>query len=275
MLWLLLVCSLLVPSVLAQDPPRLVALGGSVTEIVYALGHGDQLVGVDASSVYPADALVQPQLGYFRQTSAEGVLSLAPTQVLAIASSGPPTALKQIEATGTPVVMVTDETSVAGAKTKIRTIAEALGATDAGEALIAQLDTDLAALPTPSGTAPKVLFIYARGGGTLNVSGTETAAHSMIELAGGINAVTSYEGYRPLTAEAVVAAAPDVILVLDRGLATMGGIDGLLKQPGLALTPAGQARRIVSMDDTLFLSFGPRLGQAVRELHRRLYPTAP
>lgn len=108
----------------------------------------------------------------------------------------------------------------------------------------------------------------------MNVSGRGTSADAMIKLAGGQNAVTGYVDYRPLTAEAVIAAAPDVILLLDRGLDDVGGVKGWLKQPGLALTPAGRTRRIVSMDDMLFLSFGPRLGQAVLQLNKLLYPDA-
>jgi iron complex transport system substrate-binding protein len=117
-----------------------------------------------------------------------------------------------------------------------------------------------------------VLFIYARGGGTLMVGGTGTPAAAMIRLAAGENAVSAFDGFKPLTAEAVTTAAPDVILVPSRGLATLGGVDGLVAQPGIALTPAGKARRVVAMDDLLLLGFGPRLGSAVRELAILLHP---
>ena len=119
---------------------------------------------------------------------------------------------------------------------------------------------------------PKVLFLYARGQGALQVSGRGTAAEAMVTLAGGVSAVTGYEGYTPLTPEAAIAAAPDVLLMPARGLDSVGGIDGLLKAPGVALTPAGQERRIVAMDDLYLLGFGPRLGQAVRDLAVFLHP---
>jgi iron complex transport system substrate-binding protein len=106
----------------------------------------------------------------------------------------------------------------------------------------------------------------------MNVSGSGTSSESMIELAGGVNAVTGFTNYKPLTAEGVVAAAPDVILLTSRGLESAGGVDALLKQPGLALTPAGKARRVVAMDDLYLLGFGPRLGQAVKELCGKLHP---
>ena len=106
----------------------------------------------------------------------------------------------------------------------------------------------------------------------MNVAGRRTAADSIIALAGGRNAVEGYEGYKPLTAEAAAGAAPDVILVTSRGLETSGGVDELLKQPGLSLTPAGKARRVIAMDDLLLLGFGPRLGQAAKELCDQLHP---
>jgi iron complex transport system substrate-binding protein len=258
----------------AQDD-RIIALGGSITEIVYALGEEHRLVGVDQSSIYPAAARALPQLGYFRQLSSEGVLSLNPSLVMALEGTGPQAALDQLRAAGVAVFTIPAEPSVAGARRKIRAVAAALHREEGGERLVARLEADLEqarrAVASAS-TRPRVLFIYARGGGTLNVSGRGTSADAMLALAGGINAVTAYEDYRPLTAEAVVAAAPDVILLLDGGLDAVGGVDGLLRLPGLALTPAGRARRIVSMDDALFLNFASRLGQAVLQLNKLLYP---
>lgn len=269
-----------IPSVAQPDtsgptPERVVALGGSITEIVYALGEGHRLVGVDASGIYPPAAQALPQLGYFRQISAEGVLSLNPDLVLALDEAGPPSSMVQLQAVGIPVKVIPSDESVEGARQKIRTIARALNREEQGETLIKNMEADLKAIArsTPQ-SPPRVMFIYARGSGTLNVSGADTAADAMIKLAGAENAITGYNGYRPLTAEAAVAAAPDVILVLDRGLADLEGRTGLLELPGIALTPAGQSGNIVSMDDTLFLSFGPRLGLAVQELHTLLFADA-
>jgi iron complex transport system substrate-binding protein len=259
-----------------KDASRIVALGGSITETVYALGAGQRLVGVDLSSVYPPEAQALPQLGYFRQTSAEGVLSLNPTLVLAAEGAGPAAAIDQLRAAGVPVLVIPSTPTVAGAKAKLRTVAGVLGLAERGEELVAQMEADLAeAAEIAAPSTLRVLFIYARGAGTLSVSGTDTMADTMIRLAGAQNTVTEYEDYRPLTAEAVVAAAPDVLLVLTRGLESVGGIEGLLQLPGLALTPAGRARRVVAIDDALFHNFGPRLGQAVLELKHLLYPVAP
>lgn len=258
------------------DAQRIVALGGPITEIVYALGAEDRLVGIDASSVYPAAAQEDlPSVGYFRQVPAEGVLSLGPTLVLASEETGPPATLDQLRSAGVEVAVIPGASSVDEAKAKIRAVAEALNLQAKGAALIEEMEADLAearALREDATSAPRVLFIYARGAGTMQVAGDGSSAGAMIELAGAENAITGFEGYKPMTAEAVAAAAPDAILMLSRGLESIGGVKGLLEQPGIALTPAGENRRIAQMDDLLLLGFGPRLGTAVLELTRKLHP---
>jgi iron complex transport system substrate-binding protein len=257
------------------DARRIVTLGGSVTEIVYALGAGDQVVGVDASSVYPADVDDKPSIGYFRRVPAEGVLSLNPSLVLALEGTGPPSVLDQLRSAGVRVERVPDASSVAGAKQKIRQIAGVLDREARADTLIQQLEQDLAearALRSGVTTTPRVLFVYARGSGTMNVAGPGTSAAKMIELAGAANAISGFSGFKPMTAEAVAQAEPDVILMLTRGLESVGGVDGLLEQPGVRLTPAGKNRRILAMDDLLFLGFGPRLGVAVKQLTQMLHP---
>lgn len=259
-----------------KDASRIVSLGGPVTEIVFALGAGDRVVGVDTSSTYPKDAVeALPKVGYQRRLAAEGVLSLKPTLVLATDQAGPPEAIQQLRDSGVTVLILKAEESVEGAKAKIMGFGQALGKTAEAEALIKQLDEDIEqanALLKQVQSQPKVMFIYARGAGTAQVAGTNTGAHAMIELAGAKNAVTEYERYKPLTAEAAVAAAPDVILMLSGGLESVGGVDGLLKEPGIAQTPAGQNKRIVDMDDEYLLSFGPRMGKAVIDLIYLMHP---
>jgi iron complex transport system substrate-binding protein len=254
---------------------RIVSVGGTVTEIVYALGLGPRVVAVDTSSVFPVNATALPQVGYQRTLAAEGVASQRPTLLLLTHEAGPPPAVEQLRGLGIPLHVIPADPSVEGAKEKIRLVAAALGEKAKGEELTRALVAELASAEALTRTAkskPKVLFIYARGGGTLMVGGTGTPASAMIQLAAGENAVSAFDGFKPLTAEAVTTAAPDVILVPSRGLESLGGIDGLVAQPGVALTPAGKARRVVAMDDLLLLGFGPRLGSAVRELAIHLHP---
>jgi iron complex transport system substrate-binding protein len=267
----------LAPPVQGQsaDTSRIVTLGGSVTEIVYAMGAGDQVVGVDASSIYPEAATEKPNVGYFRRVPAEGVLSLNPSLVLALEGTGPPTVFEQFRSAGVRTVEIPETPSVTGAKRKIRTIGDLLGRSSRADSLIQALEDDLRAaraLRTKASTTPRVLFIYARGSGTMNVAGRGTSAAAMIDLAGGENAITGFEGFKPMSAEAVVKAEPDVILMLERGLESIGGVDGLLEQSGIPLTPAGKNKRIVEMDDLLLLGFGPRLGTAVKRLTEKLHP---
>ena len=260
---------------------RIVSVGGSVTEIVYALGAGANVVGVDTSSTYPDAATQLPQVGYQRRLSAEGVLSLQPDVVLVSSDAGPPVALEHIKA-AVRVVEVPSVYTIAGAEDKIRMIARVLGRKKQGEQLVGNLHRDLAAAQAALNrvrSQPSVLFLYARGLGTLYVSGTSTAADAMIRLAGGVNAVSEYEDFKPFTPEAVVAAAPDVLLMLSRGLESVGGVEGLLQLPGIALTEAARHRRIIAMEDLFLSGFGPRLGAALNELifhlHPELQPDSP
>jgi iron complex transport system substrate-binding protein len=252
---------------------RIVSVGGAVTETIYALSAEDQIVGTDSSSFYPAEAAKLPQVGYQRTLSAEGVLSLKPDLLLAVPEVGPPPALSQIETAGVKIVKVNGENTIEGAKTKIREIAEAVGKTEKGAELIEKLDADMTkAKQCADGllTKPKVLFIYSRGTGAPQVGGLKTPADEMIKLAGGENAVTDFENYKPLTPESLVAISPDVILLPTRGLKTIGGIDAVLKLPGIADTPAGRNRRIIDVDDVLLLSFSPRIGEGILELCGKL-----
>ena len=172
------------------------------------------------------------------------------------------------------MLILPHEATVDGAVDMIEGIARHLDARDTGAALVRNLKEDLARVESSiprTGTKARALFLYARGQGTLMVAGRDTGADTMIGLAGGVNAVRGYSGYKPLTSEAAVAAAPNVILLMDSGLESVGGAEGLWRLPGLALTPAGKQGRVASMDGLLLLGFGPRLGKAVAKLNRALY----
>jgi iron complex transport system substrate-binding protein len=223
-------------------------------------------VGTDVSSTHPAEVVGPlPKIGFYRNLSTEGVLSLGPKLVICNEHAGPAAVLDQLRAAGVTVAVLPADPTLDGARARIRTIGTLLDAPDAAAKLVASIDASLGAI-RPTTPAPRVLFVYVTGAGALQVAGTDTAADAMIGLAGGKNAAVGWSGYRSLTAEGVIAARPDVILATDRGLAAMGGVEGLWALPGLAATPAGAGRRLVAMDELLLLGFGPRTGEAATRL---------
>ena len=258
---------------------RIVSLFGDLTEIIYELGAGHLVVGRDASSIYPPAAELLPNLGFTQALSAEGVLALEPTLVIGNQTAGPSDVLEQIRDAGVEVVIIDSPSTFDAMGLKIRAVGVALGIEERAEAFAAaaeaRLDAVLAdvAARNPEGDArPSVLFIYVRRGGLQLVAGEGSAAATIIEAAGGTDAGTAagVVGFVPLTPEAVVAADPEVILVMDRGLAAIGGVAGLLEIPGVALTQAGRNQRFVSMEDLYLLGFGPRLPDALRDLAAQL-----
>ena len=254
------------------DPTRIVTLGGSITEIVYALGLGDRVVASDRTSLYPEAVRSKPRLSMLRTSSAESIIAQRPTLILATNALGPPSVRAQLRRAGIRLVVLDEVTSTDKARERLMKLANLLGEKPEGQRLSRVMETDLAqAKMLQHGTPPRVMFIYARGAGTVQVSGQNTGIDAMIDAAGGTNVFTSFEGYRPITAESVVEAGPEVILLPSRGLNSLGGIDGLLQQPGISMTPAGRTRNIVTLDDSLLLSFGPRTGKAALALTRLLY----
>ena len=257
------------------DNRRIVSVGGAVTEIIYALGLANRIVAVDTTSRYPAEAASKPNVGYMRRLSAEPILALESSVVLAVADSGPPAVLDQLREAGLPVVLIPDDPSPAGVLEKIAHVAAALGVREKGATLAARLKMNLdavSAVVVDLEVRPRVLFLLSIGrGGAPLAAGRKTAAAAIIELAGGVNAVDAFEGYKPLSPEAAIAAAPDVILVNNRSLRLLGGREGLLGIPEIKLTPAGQNRRIVAMDGLLLLGFGPRISVAIAQLVRQLH----
>lgn len=260
---------LLLPAIAAGQIKDVVVVGGGLTEIVYALGAEKRIAATDTTSNYPAAAQRTAKIGYARTLSAEGLLALKPTLVLATGEAGPPAAIAQIKSVGINVDVMTIDYSIDGLCARVERVAQQLAIREDGMQLVRQLRAEWAETLRKVErqiSTPKVIFLLAHAGPAMQVAGEETSADAMIKLAGGVNAMTGFKGYRPLTAEAVAAAAPDVILISSEGLDTQGGLAEVWKKPGLALTPAGAAKRIVSMDAMQLLGFGPRLPQAVAKL---------
>lgn len=248
---------------------RIVSLNGNISEMLCALGLEQHIAGVDVTSTYPASLQTKPKLGHNRNISAEGVLSLQPTLVLGLSGQFNPALTEQLKATKIKTVIFQQDLSVQGTRHLLEEVGRATGTSAKAADLGREFDRQIAALPSSS-SGKKVLFIYARGAGTLMVSGTATSIDKMIRLAGGNNAVTGFSDFKPLAAESLVAADPDFILLFDSGLQSVGGIDGLLQIPGIAQTRAGKNRKIISMDGELLSGFGLRLPQAIRELQEKI-----
>jgi iron complex transport system substrate-binding protein len=251
----------------AQNPAaaqRIVTIGGAVSETVFALGAGERVVATDTSTTFPPEAAQRPKVGYQRSLAAETVLAYRPDLIIASPEAGPATTLAQLRAAGVRIELVGEAHDGETAAARIVAIGALLG--KAGEA--EKLAAPVAAVvpPAPSARPPRVLFLYARGGGVAMVAGTPSPISGMIELGGGVNAVTEFAGYKQLSGEAVIAAAPDIILLPERGLAAIGGPDRLWEMPGMAHTPAGAAKRVVAIEDLLLLGFGPRLATAAAQL---------
>ncbi|MBB4231961.1 heme/hemin ABC transporter substrate-binding protein [Rhizobium mongolense] len=258
------------------DTSRLVAVGGDVTEIVYALGEESRLIARDSTSTYPEAAMKLPDVGYMRALSPEGILAVNPTAIIAVEGSGPPEALTVLKNASVPFETVPNTYDREGILTKIDKIGALLAVPDKARALETKVGADLDAAIADAGKRPeaerkRVLFILSTQGGKIMASGTETAADGIIKLAGAINAVGSFSGYKPVTDEAIVEAKPDVILMMNRQGSHAAANDDLFKQPALALTPAAQKKAVIRMDGLHLLGFGPRTAGAVRELNAAIY----
>ena len=250
-----------------EQPSRIVSLGGSVTEIVYALGQGDRLVARDTTSNHPPEANDLPDVGYIRRLSAEGVLSVDPDLILAEEGAGPPEVVAQLHQAGVPMVDVVEAPTVEAIREKILTVGKALGTEPGAKALADKVMQDLkAALETPVATEKSVLFILSMQGGRIMASGHDTAADGMIRLVGATNAMEGFSGYKTVTGEAVIAAAPDVILMMDRSGDHAMADDDLFAHPAIATTPAGENRAVIRMDGMRLLGFSVRTPEAAQEL---------
>ncbi|MEV5598449.1 ABC transporter substrate-binding protein [Streptomyces sp. NPDC052496] len=258
---------------------RIVPLTGSLSEIVFTLGLGDRVVARDITATFD-QATKLPVVTRAHDVSAEGVLSLKPDVVLADTTTGPAEAVRQIRDAGVPVVTVRPATRLADVDARIDAVAAALGVRAAGDALKARTGRRIEAVRKhlPHGAAadrPRVAFLYLRGSASVYlIGGAGSGAGSLIEAAGGIDAGEESgltKDFTPITSEALARAAPDVILVMTKGLASVGGIDGLVKIPGVAQTPAGMDRRVASVDDGVLLNYGPRTDSVLRSLIQQFH----
>lgn len=260
-----------------EDTSALVTIGGSVTEIVYALGAGDAVIGRDTTSTYPPEALQLPDIGYMRQLSPEGILSVNPSAIISIEGAGPPETMEVMEKADVDLAFVPEGYSRDGIIEKVTTIGALLGLEDEAEKLAeeiaAELDPILAKNAARDPEEKKsAIFILSLRGGKVMGSGTGTAANGVIEAAGLENAFGDFAGYKTLSDEAVIEAAPDVILLMDGAAGNhVPKNEDIASQPALALTPAGEAMAIYRIDPVGMMNFGPRFGENLSKLTAEIY----
>lgn len=259
-------------SVTILSTERIIPLDGDVAEIVFALGLGDQVVATDLSATYPPEADALPQIGYQRSLNAEPIAAFEPTLLLGTDIAGPPEVLDDLERLGIPLVVVPSNATSTGAAEKIMAVAEALGVPEDGAVLAAEVQAEIdaaAASAPPRDPAPTVASLYIRGSAARLVFGEAYNTHWLVEAAGGVDVADELgvAESAEISDEAMIAAAPDVLLVTESGLDSVGGVDGLFEQiPALARTPAGERRAVIAYDAQLLLGNGPRTGRLLAAL---------
>ncbi|MFF2718845.1 hemin ABC transporter substrate-binding protein [Streptomyces sp. NPDC058011] len=265
--------------VTVDSTERIVPLTGSLSEIVFTLGFGKQVVARDITATFE-QATRLPVVTRAHDVSAESVLSLKPTVVLADTTTGPAEAIGQIRDAGIPLVVVDPAKELADVGRRIDTVAEVLGVPAAGTELKKRTESRIATVQKTipdhaDGKKPRVAFLYLRGSASVYLlGGAESGASSLLEAAGAVDAGKTSglnKDFTAITSEALAKAAPDAILLMSKGLDSVGGMDGLVKIPGITETPAGMDRRVVSIDDGVLLNYGPRTDRVLAEIVEQLY----
>ncbi|KAB1079809.1 heme/hemin ABC transporter substrate-binding protein [Methylobacterium soli] len=260
----------------AGSPARIASLGGAVTEILYRLGAADRIVAVDTTSIYPAEALREkPNVGYLRALSAEGLLSAGPDLVIAAEGAGPPDVLALVREAGVPVTLVKEPPTPEGVLDKIVTVGRLAGldrqAAELAEAVGAQfagLSRQRARITRPM----KALVVLSLANGRVLVGGRTSTADGILALAGVDNAAAGIEGFKPITDEAILAAAPDAVVLMRNGAEAPSPEATFAPGTALGQTPAAARHALVTMDGLYLLGFGPRTPDAARDLMRAIYP---
>lgn len=270
--------------VTVTDTSRVLAfdLAGTLAATVFGLGLGDRVVGRDVSTGFPAAQRLPLVTRNGHQLNAEAILALRPTVILTDTTLGPWDVVLQLRDSGIPVVVLDPKRTLDNVGTLVEGVAAALGVPEAGQRLSARLGHDITAkkaeitrlAPADPARRLRVVFLYLRGqAGVYYLFGRGSGADSLITALGAVDVASEagVEGMRPMTPEALVRAKPDVLLLMTKGLESVGGPDGLLQVPGVAQTPAGLHRRFVDMADSQILSFGPHTPDVLDALARTLY----
>ncbi|GAA4141818.1 hypothetical protein GCM10022216_22180 [Sphingobacterium kyonggiense] len=254
------------------DSLRIVSLNGTVSEILCDAGLEKQLVGVDVSSTYPISLKEVPKVGHNKKIPIEAVLALNPNLIIGT-KEVPTETVEQFRQAGMRVILVDQEYSINGSRNMIKSITDSLKLKVKGDSILKRFDQDIQLVQAfeAENPKPKVLFIYARGTGTMMVGGNNTQVAKMIQLAGGLNVAKDFEEYKPLTPESLVNYNPDVILLFSSGLSSLGDKNGFMEVQGVKQTRAGKEGKIINMDGQLLSGFSPRLPNAIKELHTKIH----
>jgi len=259
---------------IASSGQKIITAGSAITETVCALGDCSKIIASDRTSLYPAEIQKLPSIGYRTSISAEGIISLQPSLVIAEKDYVELAVLEQIKSTGIKLLIVERVYTIEGTRNLIRQIATELSKKAEGEKLIAKIESQLAeanAIVKKSKITPKVLCVYNRGTSSVDIAGTNTFS-SILPFVGAEPAITGVDGYKPLNAEALIASNPDYLLMFESGVQSLGGVEGVLKIAGVAETTAGKKKQIIAMEGIKLSNFGPRFGEAVKELAIQLHP---
>lgn len=254
------------------DSLRIVSLNGTVSEILCDAGLEKQIVGVDVSSTYPISLKDVPKVGHNKKIPVEAVLALNPNIIIGT-KEVPKETVEQFKQAGMRVILVDQEYSIPGSRNMIKSITDSLKLKEKGDSILKRFDQDIQLVQAfeAENPKPKVLFIYARGTGTMMVGGNNTQVAKMIQLAGGLNVAKDFEEYKPLTPESLVNYNPDVILLFSSGLSSLGDKNGFMEVQGVKQTRAGKEGKIINMDGQLLSGFSPRLPNAIKELHTKIH----
>jgi iron complex transport system substrate-binding protein len=253
---------------------RIITAGSAITETVCALGDCDKIVASDKTSLFPEQIQQLPSIGYRSSISTEGIVSLKPDLFIAERGYVEESVLTQLASSGINLVVIDRQLSIEDTKRYIAKIAGVLNREVEGKKLIATIDEALVEanrLLQETTTKPKVLCIYNRGTATVTFAGKNTF-QEIVPLSGGVSALPDVNGYKPLNTESLIAANPDYILMAQSGFESLGGLNGVLKLPGVAQTTAGKKKQIIYLDTLVLSNFGPRVGMGILELVKLLHP---
>ena len=267
------------------DTSRILALDiyGTLSQTVFELGLGDQVVGRDVSTQFDEAKKLPLVTSKGHDLNAESILALDPTVILTDTSLGPWDVILQMRDSGIPVVVTDSQRSLDNVSSLTQEVADALGVPAEGRQLSERIEKEVASTraaivkiaPTAVQDKLRMVFLYVRGqAGVYYMFGEGSGADGLIDAVGGYDVTREigWNGMKPVNDEAIIAAQPDLIIMMSKGLESVGGVDGLLDRlPAIANTPAGQNRRIVDMQDSQVLSFGPRTAEVLNSLAVAIY----